>query len=303
MKKNHPAFSALKALLTYRSFSALRNSGLSVAVVFALLATGCNKESATILPKNNLALTVTAATVAAPGVSAYLGTAAGFTIFAKSSITSTGGATVEGNIVVASIVSNALTGFNLTIDPKTKTFSTASNKLTLSGKAYTAAYAAPTPANIKIALGFIDTAFSKLSRLKSMPTTVSEGAPVSLDLLYKGNLGGRTLAHGGIYTAAAGLTISGGTLTLTGTAKDLYIFQIGKALTVANNVTMILKGGLTAANIVWVAGTSANFGTSDNFYGSLVVKTLVSLNAKDNFTGRIYTDGTVTMAGSHVYLP
>src|ERR1700676_1518413 len=62
-----------------------------------------------------------------------------------------------------------------------------------------------------------------------------------------GDLGGQTLTTG-VYSAAAaqGLT---GVLTLNGSASDVWIFQIGTALTVAGSV--VFTGGAQASNVFW----------------------------------------------------
>ena len=57
-----------------------------------------------------------------------------------------------------------------------------------------------------------------------------------------GNIGGLTLVPG-LYKFTSGLSVTGSDVTLTGSATDVWIFQIASNLTVGNGIKVILAGG------------------------------------------------------------
>src|SRR5437879_882598 len=100
-----------------------------------------------------LALAVPTAAQAASAVD--LGTAGNYTILTKAGVSATGATHVQGNIGVSPIAATAITGFGLKrTDP---TYSTSS---LVTGKIFAANYAAPTPSNLTVAIGDMQTAYN-----------------------------------------------------------------------------------------------------------------------------------------------
>jgi Ice-binding-like/Putative Ig domain len=115
-----------------------------------------------------------------------------------------------------------------------------------------------------------------------------------------GDLGGQTLVAG-VYSAAAaqGLT---GVLTLSGSATDVWIFQIGAALTVAGSVAFI--GGATAANVFWDIGSSAVIGVGSVMAGTIMALASVTLATGASLAGRaLASTGAVSLDTNGITTP
>ncbi|MDQ3003195.1 MAG: ice-binding family protein, partial [Fibrobacterota bacterium] len=83
-----------------------------------------------------------------------------------------------------------------------------------------------------------------------------------------GDIGGLTLVPG-LYKFTSTLSITGSDLTLTGTAEDVWIFQIASGLVVGDGIKVTLAGGAKADNIFWQVGTSAILGTTCAVKGNI----------------------------------
>jgi len=107
------------------------------------------------------------------------------------------------------------------------------------------------------------------------------------------SLDGLTLAPGLYKSAAASLALSvGATVTLNG--NGTYIFQIGSTLNVAG--TMILSGGATAGNVIWLVGSSATLEGTAVAVGDLVALASITLDSGASLVGRaIALNGAVTL--------
>jgi hypothetical protein len=86
-----------------------------------------------------------------------------------------------------------------------------------------------------------------------------------------GNIGGLTLTPG-LYKSTSSLAISSGDLTFDakGDATAVFIIQIASTLTTTSGRKVILSGGASAANIFWQVGSSATFGTTSVFKGTVM---------------------------------
>ena len=110
---------------------------------------------------------------------------------------------------------------------------------------------------------------------------------------------GYTLAPG-IYKSLSTLGITG-TLTLDGSATDVWIFQAGSSLTTAGASVVNLTGGAQACNVFWQVGSSATLGADSTFKGNVLALTSIGLGTTANVEGRVLAqNGTVTLDGSNV---
>jgi hypothetical protein len=126
------------------------------------------------------------------------------------------------------------------------------------------------------------------------------------------NIGGATLPAGVWETTSAqpslGIT---GNLTLSGSATDVWIFQIVSTLTTAAAVTpgvpaseVILSGGALPQNVYWVVGSSATLGTYSIFQGSILAKASVSVDTGATLDGRaLALNGAVTLDTNKIVVP
>jgi type VI secretion system secreted protein VgrG len=115
-----------------------------------------------------------------------------------------------------------------------------------------------------------------------------------------GDLGGQTLTTG-VYSAAAaqGLT---GVLTLNGSPTDVWIFQIGTALTVAGSV--VFTGGALAKNVFWNLGSSATIGVGSIMQGTILATASVTLATGAVLHGRaLASTGAVSMDTNAIDVP
>ncbi|MCZ7396303.1 MAG: ice-binding family protein [Candidatus Methanoperedens sp.] len=217
-----------------------------------------------------------------------LGTAGNFVILAKSGISTTGTTSIVGDIGVSPIASTAITGFGLIMDASNE-FSTSS---VVTGKVYAANYAPPTPSTMTTAVSDMETAYTDAAR-RTSPDHTELGA---------GNIGGMTLTPG-LYKWGTGVKIPAGGVTLSGGANDVWIFQIAQDLTVDNGAKVTLSGGAQAGNIFWQVAGKTTLGTTSDFKGIILSKTLISLNTGATLNGRALAQTAVTLTANVITAP
>jgi hypothetical protein len=79
---------------------------------------------------------------------------------------------------------------------------------------------------------------------------------------------GETLSAG-VYTQAGASSIAG-TLTLNGTATDLFVFRSAGALTTGAGAEIVLTGGAVSSNVWWVSQGAISTGVNTVIRGSLL---------------------------------
>ncbi|MES2286449.1 MAG: ice-binding family protein [Bacteroidota bacterium] len=117
-----------------------------------------------------------------------------------------------------------------------------------------------------------------------------------------GNIGGLTLTPG-LYKSTSSLAISSGDLTFDakGNANAVFIIQIASTLTTTSGRKVILSGGALASNIFWQVGSSATFGTTSVFKGTVMVMQSITFNTGATLDGRgLARTGAVVMAGNTI---
>jgi hypothetical protein len=117
-----------------------------------------------------------------------------------------------------------------------------------------------------------------------------------------GNIGGLTLTPG-LYKSTSSLAISSGDLTFDakGNADAVFIIQIATTLTTTSGRKVILSGGALASNIFWQVGSSATFGTTSVFKGTVIAMQSITLNTGATIDGRVLArTGSITLAGNTI---
>ena len=218
-----------------------------------------------------------------------LGTAGNFAILAKSGISTVPSSVVTGDIGVSPIDHTAITGFSETADAS-NTFSTSAQ---VTGKIYAADYTAPTPSNMTTAVSDMETAYTDAAG-RTLPRETELGA---------GEIGGLTLVPG-LYKWGTGVSISTN-VTLSGSATDVWIFQIAGNLTQASATRVTLAGGALPKNIFWQVGggAGADIGTTAHFEGIVLSQTLVAMKTGASANGRLLAQTAVTLDQNTVTKP
>jgi Ice-binding-like len=192
-----------------------------------------------------------------------LGTAANFALLASSTITSTGDSVV--------------TGGNIGISPGTSLTGFPPGVLTAPAVEHLGdAVAAQAQADA-------NTAYTYYQGLTGATSIASV-------------LDGQTFAPG-VYNSSTLSLGAGKTVTLNGSGT--YIFQIGTTLTLAG--TVVLSGGATAGNVIWLVGSSATINAGAVAIGDIVALASITLDSGASVTGRtIALNGAVTMIDNPV---
>lgn len=116
-----------------------------------------------------------------------------------------------------------------------------------------------------------------------------------------GEIGGLTLAPG-LYKWRTPVLISTD-VTVSGGPNDVWIFQIAGNLKQASATKVILKGGARAKNIFWQVSGTVALGTTADFEGVILGKTLISLKTGASANSRLLAQTAVTLQMNAVTQP
>lgn len=222
--------------------------------------------------------------VVAPG---DLGSAGSYVIMGKSGISDTSGSVIVGNLAVSPAAASYITNFPLSMDVSGE-YSTAP---LVTGNFYASDYAVPTPNNLTVAIGNMQTAYTDAAG-RTHPDFTEYGA---------GDIGGATLVPG-LYKWGTGVIIPT-TVYIKGSATDVWIFQIAQDLIMSAAMNVILQDGAKAENIFWQVAGQVTIGTTSHFEGIILSKTAVTLQTNATMNGRIYAQTLVSLDSSDVTEP
>jgi hypothetical protein len=215
-----------------------------------------------------------------------LGTAGSFVILAKSGISTVPPSAITGNIGVSPIAATAITGFSLIAD-STNVFSTSSQVI---GRVYAADYVSPTPSKMTAAIHDMEIAFRDAA-----------GRAANFTELGAGNIGGMTLVPG-VYKWSTSLLIPTN-ITLSGSATDVWIFQIAQGLTMSRTTKVSLAGGARAKNVFWQVSGGVTLGSAAHLEGIVLAKTAITLGSTASVSGRLLAQTAVTLINNKVVNP
>jgi hypothetical protein len=221
-----------------------------------------------------------------PAAAVNLGTAGNFAILAKSGISTVPASVITGDVGLSPAAATFVTGFSVVADA-TNAFSTSPQ---VTGKLYASNYAAPTPSMLTTAIGDMETAFTSLA-----------GRAPSVTELGAGNIGGKTISSG-VYKWGTGLLIPTN-VTLSGTANDVWIFQVSQDLTISNGVKVLLTGGAQAKNVYWQVAGRVDIGTTAHCEGVVLSQTAITLATGASINGRLLAQTAVNLDSSTVVQP
>ncbi len=129
-----------------------------------------------------------------------------------------------------------------------------------------------------------------LTQAKSDLTTAYGDAagrtPTSTFVATDNQLGGQTLTSGVYAFGHADTANLVGTLTLSGDANSVFIFQASSDLITASSSVVTLIGGAQACHVFWQVDSAATLGTNSHFVGTIMALASVGLNTGATLEGR-----------------
>ncbi|MBK8170748.1 MAG: DUF3494 domain-containing protein [Sandaracinaceae bacterium] len=251
----------------------------------ATITTSATSERGVPLAENHVWGFRTGETVA-PGLPVNLGTAGDFVVLSKSGISSDPASTITGNIGVSPAAGTAITGFSLMRDA-TGTFATSTQ---VTGQVFAANYTAPTPDRMTAAIGDMELAF-----------TDAAGRAPDYTELGSGHIGGMTLAAG-VYKWGTAVLIETD-MHLSGSATDVWIFQIAQDRTMSSDVEVFLDGGALPENVFWQVSGLVEVGTTAHLEGIVVSQTSITFRTGASLRGRILAQTAVVLQANTLTQP
>ncbi|CAN5352409.1 hypothetical protein BH11PSE11_BH11PSE11_22190 [soil metagenome] len=121
---------------------------------------------------------------------------------------------------------------------------------------------------------------STYTNLSALPCDFTYGAGTDLSTL--------SPMAPGVYCFTSSVIITG-PVSLLGTLTDQFVFKTGSTLTVANNATMSLVGGIPACNVFWGVGSSATLGANSTLAGNILATVSVTFNTGASLFGGAYS--------------
>ena len=218
-----------------------------------------------------------------------LGSAAHFAILGDSSVSSTGGGTIEGDLGLSPGSGSSITGI-------------LTNQV--HGVVYQVDATGPLGPYATVGPGLLST-----SRVDSTAAYLdAEGRTVDRIVLSANeNLGGQTLAPG-LFWSPSALQIAGDLiLDAGGDPNAVWIFQMhNSTLTTAEGAghsRVILAGGAQARNVFWQVGSSATIKTFSVFKGTILALSDITMDTSCVIEGRALAGRDITFNGTSISLP
>ena len=239
----------------------------TITIVTALITAGCKKENTNPMGASpSGTVTIPLQTTVQPAVS--LGAATDLAVLAGSSISSTGATTITGDMGLSP--GSSVGGF---------------------------------PPGILIGTLHVNNNIANQSKVDLTAAYNDAAGRTATDIVtLSGNIGGLTLTPG-LYKSTSSLAISSGDLTFDamGDSSAVFIIQIASTLTTTSGRAVFLSGGAKASNIFWQVGSSATFGTTSDFKGTVMAMQSITFNTGATLEGRaLASAGAVVMAGNTI---
>ena len=250
----------------------------------ATMTTGAKTATGNSLASNS-AWSFTTGGTSSTLAAVNLGSSINYLILAKTAITNIATSALTGDLGLSPAAESYITGFALT---DATGYSTSSQ---VTGNVYAADMVSPTPINLTTAVENMLTAYTDAA---GRPT------PDFLEL-YTGNLGGKTLLAG-LYKWTTSVTIPAD-LVISGTATDVWIFQISGDLDLSAAKHVTLGGGAMAKNIFWQVAGNVTLGTTSHFEGVILSQTAITFQTGASMNGRALAQTAVVLDQNAVTTP
>jgi len=226
-----------------------------------------------------------------------LGTAGNFAILTKTGISTVPSSSITGNIGCSPIGDSGLTGFSLVADDATAGQFSRTTQVT--GMAYAANFAVPTPSKLTTAISDLETAYTDAAG-----RTVSSGANLNVGA---GSVAGETFTAG-VYTWGSNVNFNS-KIYINGSKSDIFIFQMSGNLIVAADAEVVLEGDGTGngepknGNIVWQVAGHVEVGANAHMEGVILVKTHAAFLSGSSLNGRILAQTAATLDQATIVAP
>lgn len=212
-----------------------------------------------------------------------------YAILSKTGITNSGPSMITGNIATSPAPETYLTGFTLT-DAVPRTYATAA-EVAVPFQVFAADMVSPTPSNLTTAIGAMETAY----------TDAAGRLNPDYNEYMSGDLSGLTLAPG-LYKWTNSVVIPTN-LMISGSATDVWIFQIAGNLELATAKRITLAGGALAKNIYWQVAGQVDLLANSHFEGIILSKTDVNFVTNATMNGRVFSQTQVTLLSNTIVQP
>jgi hypothetical protein len=247
---------------TYNNKMKTRKLLIGLAIISTVLYAACKKDS----PVMTNPIKIPVQTIIQGTVT--LGSTSSFAVLAGSAVTNTGATSITGDLGLSP--GTSIGGF---------------------------------PPGILVGTKHINDIISNQAKLDLTTVYNDLAGRTSTEIVtLSGNIGGLTLTPG-LYKSTSSLAVSSGDLTFDakGNASSVFIIKIASSLTTTSGRKVILSGGALASNIFWQVGSSATFGTTSAFAGTVIAMQSITFNTGATLNGRALARiGGVTMAGNTI---
>jgi hypothetical protein len=264
----------------------------STALLLAAFVAGCGGSSNGGAASNVYSSVGTVSTAAG---SVSLGTAGNYAILAKSGVSTVPSSAVTGNVGLSPAARGFLTGWSETAAPDASDTYSTSAQVVAPGKLYAADYVGGTTSvDLTTAVANMQTAYTDAAGRPAGvgATNLNRGA---------GTLTNDTLVPG-TYTWNSALNIPTD-LTLSGSATDVWIFQVAGTLDMAAAMNVILIGGALPQNIFWQVSGAVTMGAGTHFEGIILGATSITFGSLASINGRLLAQTAVVLNATTVTVP
>lgn len=214
-----------------------------------------------------------------------LGTSGSYVILAKTAINNNPTSAITGDLGLSPAATSYIAGFSLT---DATGYATSAQ---VTGSVYAADMAEPTATNLTTAVENMITAYNDAAGRTS---------PDFLELA-TGDIGG-TILTPGLYKWTNTVTVPT-SITLSGNATDVWIFQIAGDLTTSSAINVVLSGGAQSKNIFWQVAGQVTLGSTSHFEGIILSMTGITLQTGASVNGRLLAQTAVVLDGNVVVQP
>ena len=214
-----------------------------------------------------------------------LGSADNYVILAKTAINNSPASALTGDIGLSPAATSYITGLSLINATGHAT------SVQVTGQVFAADMADPTPNTLTTAVSNMTTAYNDAAG-RTSPDFIEFGA---------GDLSGKTLKPG-LYKWSNNV-IMPTDITISGTATDVWIFQIAGNLTVSSAKNIILTGGAQAENIFWQVAGQVTLGTTSHFEGIILSMTGITFQTGASLNGKALAQTAVILDANVVTNP